>query len=44
MECVSKWLVWIPFEQGLPLAYFFELYHRHPSRTLRLILDSRPVL
>ena len=37
-------LALIPFEQGQPLAHFFELYHRHPSRALRLILDSRPVL
>jgi hypothetical protein len=33
-------LALIPFEQGQPLADFFELYHRHPSRALRLILDS----
>ncbi|MSU86025.1 MAG: transposase family protein [Pedosphaera sp.] len=37
-------LALIPFEQGQPLALFFELYHRHTSRARRLILDSRPVL
>jgi len=37
-------LALIPFEQGQPLADFFELYNNHPSRALRLILDSRPVL
>ncbi len=26
------------------IAHFFELYHRHPSRALRLILDSGSVL
>jgi len=34
----------IPFEQGEPLAHFFELYHRHPGQALSLILHSRPVL
>ena len=34
----------IPFEQGEPLAQFFELYHRYPTRALNLILHSRPVL
>jgi predicted transposase YbfD/YdcC len=34
----------IPFEQGQPLAEFFELYHRHPAKALHLILDARPVL
>ena len=37
-------LALIPFEQGQPLAHFFELYYRHPRTALRLILDSRPVL
>jgi len=37
-------LALILFEQGQPLAHFFELYHRHPSRALQLILDSRLVL
>ena len=34
----------IPFEQGQPLAHFFELYHRHPGKALNLILNARPVL
>lgn len=34
----------IPFEQGQPLAHFFELYHRHPSKALNIILHERPVL
>lgn len=34
----------IPFEQGVPLAHFFELFHRHPAHALNLILHSRPVL
>lgn len=34
----------IPFEQGEPLAHFFELYHRHPAKALNLILHARPVL
>lgn len=34
----------IPFQQGEPLAHFFELYHRHPAQALNLILHSRPVL
>jgi predicted transposase YbfD/YdcC len=34
----------IPFEQGKPLAHFFELYHRSPSKALNLILTARPVL
>jgi predicted transposase YbfD/YdcC len=34
----------IPFEQGEPLAHFFELYHRHPAKALNLLLHSRPVL
>lgn len=37
-------LALIPFEPGQPLADFFEQYHRHPHRALRLILNSRPVL
>ena len=37
-------LALISFEQAQPLADFFELYYHHPSRALRLILDSRPVL
>ena len=37
-------LALIPFEQGQPLAHFFELYHRHPHHALRLILKARPVL
>lgn len=37
-------LALIPFEQGQPLAHFFELYHRHPSQALKLILTSPPVL
>ena len=34
----------IPFEQGQPLAHFFEQYHRHPHHALQLILNARPVL
>lgn len=37
-------LALIPFEQGQPLAQFFEHYHRHPHQALRLILNARPVL
>ncbi len=34
----------IPFEEGQPLAHFFELYHRRPALAVNLILHSRPVL
>ena len=34
----------IAFEQGEPLAHFFELYHRHPAKALDLIFHARPVL
>ena len=34
----------IPFEHDQPLAQFFEHYHRHPLRALRLILNASPVL
>jgi hypothetical protein len=34
----------IPFEEGQPLAQFFEVYHRHPSKGLRIILAAQPVL
>lgn len=37
-------LALIPFEEGQPLAHFFERYHRHPPHALRLILQARPVL
>ena len=37
-------LALIPFEQGQPLAHFFEDYHRHPRHALRLILKLSPVL
>ena len=37
-------LALIPFEQGQPLAHFFERYNRHPSQALHLILNARPVL
>ena len=37
-------LALIPSEQGQPLAHFFELYHRQPSRALQLILNSYPIL
>jgi len=37
-------LALIPFEEGEPLAQFFERYHRHPPHALRLILEARPVL
>lgn len=34
----------IPFEQGQPLAEFFELYHRYPAKALSLIASARPIL
>ena len=37
-------LALIPFEEGQPLAHFFEHYHRHPRHALRLILKVSPVL
>ncbi len=37
-------LALIPSEQGQPLAHFFELYHRQPSRAPQLILNSYPIL
>ena len=37
-------LALIPFNEGQPLAHFFELYHRHPHHALRLILNARPIL
>jgi hypothetical protein len=37
-------LAMIPFEQGQPLAHFFEHYHRHPHHALQLILKASPVL
>ena len=37
-------LAMIPFEEGQPLAQFFELYHRHRPHALRLILKAQPVL
>jgi len=37
-------LALIPFEEGQPLAQFFELYHRHPPQALRLLLEAQPVL
>jgi len=36
-------LALIPFEPGKPVAHFFELYHRHPAKAIKLILDTRPV-
>lgn len=36
-------LALIPFEEGEPLAHFFECYHRHPPHALRLILRAQPV-
>lgn len=36
-------LAMMPFEEGEPLAEFFETYHRHPSQALHLILGARPV-
>lgn len=33
----------IPFQQGEPLAQYFERYHRNPAKALSLILRSRPV-
>jgi len=37
-------LALIPFEQGQPLAHFFEVYHRHPHQALRIILAAQPAL
>ena len=37
-------LALIPFEEGQPLAHFFEIYHRHPHHALRLILKAQPVV
>jgi predicted transposase YbfD/YdcC len=37
-------LALIPFEEGEPLAHFFERYHRHPPHALQLILTAQPVL
>ena len=37
-------LALIPFEEGQPLAHFFEHHHRHPRHALRLILKASPVL
>lgn len=37
-------LALIPFEQGEPLAHFFERYHRHPAHALRLLLEASPAL
>lgn len=34
----------IPFEEGEPLASFFEFYHSHRADALKLILNARPVL
>jgi len=37
-------LALIPFEEGEPLAQFFEVFHRHPPKALRIILATQPVL
>jgi hypothetical protein len=37
-------LAMIPFEEGEPLDQCFEIYRRHPSRDLHLILGARPAL
>lgn len=37
-------LAMIPFEEGQPLAHFFEHYHRHPHLALRLLLNAHPIL
>ena len=37
-------LAMISFEEGEPLAQFFEVCHGHPSQAIRLILEARPVL
>lgn len=34
----------IPFEEGQPLADFFELYRRRTSQAIQLILHARPCL
>ncbi len=34
----------IPFEEREPLDQCFEIYRRHPSRDLHLILGARPIL
>jgi hypothetical protein len=40
----SALLAIIPFEPCQPLAQFLELYHRHPTKALQLILHSRAIL
>ena len=37
-------LALIPFEEGQPLADFFEFYHRRSGQALHLILNARPVI
>ena len=37
-------LALIPFEEGEPLAHYFEIYHRYPRQALHLILKAPPVL
>ena len=34
----------IPFEEGEPLAHYFEIYPRHPRQALHLLLKAPPVL
>ena len=34
----------IPFQEGQPLAHFFDFYYRNPPKALNLILHSAPVL
>lgn len=34
----------IPFQQGQPLAHFFDHYRSHHAEALGLILSSRPIL
>lgn len=34
----------IPYQDGQPLAEYFELYHRCPAKALRLILHASPCI
>jgi hypothetical protein len=43
-DALNDLLALIPFEDGEPLAHFFERYHRHPPHALQLILKTKPVL
>ena len=36
-------LALIPFEQGEPLAQYFEQYHRAPAKAIKLLLHGKPL-